>query len=41
MMLIADYLLEKLEQLVPGKYTLDRAKVYRLIAYHDLIEAAT
>lgn len=41
MMLIADYLLEKLEAAAPGKYNLDRTKIYSLIAYHDLIEAET
>ena len=41
MMLVADYLLAKLEELAPWKYILDTAKVYSLIAYHDLIEAET
>lgn len=41
MMLVADYLLEKLNELAPWKYTLNREKIYSLIAYHDLIEAET
>lgn len=41
MMLIADYLLTKLEELAPGKYVLDTARIYQLITYHDLIEAET
>ncbi|MDA9129020.1 HD domain-containing protein [Candidatus Gracilibacteria bacterium] len=41
MILVADYLLAKLERHAPGKYILDRAKIYSLIAYHDLIEAET
>ena len=41
MMLVADYLLAKLDELAPGKYELNREKVYSLIAYHDLIEAET
>ncbi len=41
MMLVADYLLEKLENIAPWKYKLDRARVYQLISYHDLIEAET
>ena len=40
-MITADYLLEKLEQVAPWKYNLDRAKIYSLITYHDLIEAET
>jgi 5'-deoxynucleotidase YfbR-like HD superfamily hydrolase len=40
-MITADYLLEKLETLAPGKYKLDREKIYSLITYHDLIEAET
>jgi len=40
-MLVADYLLTKLEELAAWKYNLDRAKIYQLIAYHDLIEAET
>ena len=40
-MVTADYLLTKLEQLAPGKYKLDREKIYSLITYHDLIEAET
>lgn len=41
MMLVADYLLEKLEIHAPWKYRLDTAKIYSLITYHDLIEAET
>lgn len=41
MMLVADYMLEKLEFLAPWKYKLDRARIYQLISYHDLIEAET
>jgi hypothetical protein len=41
MHLVADYLFAKLELLAPGKYNLDRARVYQLISYHDLIEAET
>lgn len=41
MMLIADYLLAKLDSLTPWKYEMDRARIYQLIAYHDLIEAET
>jgi len=41
MMITADYLLEKLEQYAPGKYSLSREKIYSLITYHDLIEAET
>jgi len=41
MMLIADYLFEILESIAPKKYSLDRARVYQLIAYHDLVEAVT
>ncbi len=40
-MITADYLLEKLEKLAPGKYKLNREKIYSLIIYHDLIEAET
>ena len=41
MMLVADYLLAKLEELAPGKYQFNRERIYSLIAYHDLIEAET
>jgi len=41
MMLVADYLLAKLDSLAPWKYEMDRARIYQLIAYHDLIEAET
>jgi len=41
MMVIADYLLEKLEQAAPWKYQLNREKIYSLIVYHDPIEAET
>ena len=41
MMLVADYLLERLHELAPNKYQLNREKIYSLIAYHDLIEAET
>ena len=41
MMLVADYLLAKLEELAPWKYALDKEKIYSLIIYHDLIEAET
>lgn len=41
MMLVADYLLAKLESLAPWEYILDREKIYQLIAYHDLIESQT
>lgn len=40
-LLTADYLLERLESLAPGKYKLDREKIYSLIIYHDLIEVET
>jgi len=39
MTLIADYLLERLEELAPWKYNLNREKIYSLIHYHDLLEA--
>jgi len=41
MMITADYLFERLEELAPWKYNLNREKVYSLITYHDLIEAET
>jgi len=41
MMIVADYLLERLENLAPWKYILNREKIYSLITYHDLIEAET
>ncbi len=41
MMLVADYLLEKLSMLAPGKYDLNMQRVYQLMSYHDLIEAET
>ncbi len=41
MFVVADYLLEKLEQSAAWKYNLDITKVYQLIMYHDLIEAET
>lgn len=39
--IVADYLLEKLNALCPGKYPIDKLRVYELISYHDLIEAET
>lgn len=41
MMITADYLLEILEKVAPGKYNLSREKIYSMIIYHDLIEAET
>jgi len=41
MMLVADYLYAKLLVLAPWKYHLNMQRVYQLISYHDLIEAAT
>lgn len=41
MMLVADYLLERLKELAPWRYQLNREKIYSLITYHDLIEAET
>lgn len=41
MMLVADYLLAKLESLAPWKYNLSKERIYQLISYHDLIEAET
>lgn len=41
MMLVADYLFAKLDELAPRKYNLNKQRVYQLISYHDLIEAET
>lgn len=41
MMITADYLLEILKKTAPGKYDLNREKIYSLIIYHDLIEVET
>ena len=41
MTILADYFLNYLEQESPGKYTLDKLKIYEYIMYHDLIEAET
>lgn len=40
-LLVADYLLEKLNNICPWKYNLDKLKIYEYIMYHDLIEAET
>ena len=40
-LVVADYLLEKLNKICPWKYNLDKLKVYEYIIYHDLIEAET
>lgn len=41
MMITADYILQRLEDIAPWKYRFDREKIYSLITYHDLIEAET
>lgn len=41
MMITADYVLQRLEDIAPWKYILNREKIYSLIIYHDLIEAET
>lgn len=41
MMVVADYLLEKLNQICPWKYNLDKLKIYEMIVYHDLLESET
>lgn len=41
MFVVADYLLEKLNQICPWKYNLDKLKIYEMIVYHDLIESET
>lgn len=39
--IVAEYLLQKLEQLCPWKYILDKLRILEMIIYHDLIEAET